>query len=128
LAFIHSCYTTANNHAPASMQLSSGISKPGYPSLGAWVAYGLGSQNQSLPSFVVMHETKPRGDDGIWSPGFLPKTYQPLLLDARRREEIANLARTPGMSDGQQRSQLDLLRQLNQEHQQSRPLEAHLDA
>lgn len=128
MAFLHSCYATANNHAPASMEISCGQVRPGYPSMGAWVTYGLGSLNQSLPSFVVMHETKPRGDDGIWSPGFLPKNYQPLTLDARRREEIANLARSPGQTESQQRAQLDLLRQLNQDHQALHPLENDLTA
>jgi hypothetical protein len=128
MAFLHSCYVTANNHAPASMQISGGFVRPGYPSLGAWVTYGLGSMNQNLPAFVVMHETKPRGDDGIWSPGFLPKNYQPLLLDSRRREEIADLNRAQGVSERQQRAQLDLLRQLNQEHLQQHPLEADLSA
>jgi hypothetical protein len=75
-----------------------------------------------------MHETKPRGDDGIWSPGFLPKNYQPLTLDARRREEIANLARSPGQGEAQQRAQLDVLRQLNQDHQAKHPVELDLAA
>src|SRR4051812_23000006 len=128
MAFIHSCYSKANNHAPAAMEISCGLAKPGYPSMGAWVTYGLGTVNQNLPAFVVMHETKPRGEDGIWSPGFLPKNYQPLLLDARQRERIANLARSPGMTDGQQRAQLDLLRELNSGHRQAHPLEADLEA
>src|SRR5947209_14278359 len=124
MAFLHSWYTSRNNHAPASIEISAGMNRPGYPSMGSWLTYGLGSMNQNLPAFVVMHETKPRGDDNIWSPGFLPKNNQPLLLDARRREEIANLARSPGMSDGQQRAQLDLLREMNQAHQQGRTQEA----
>src|SRR5262245_38740854 len=110
------------------MQISGGIVRPGYPSLGAWVNYGLGSLNQNLPAYVVMHDTKPRGDDGIWSPGYLPKDYQPLLLDSRRKEEIANLSRPQGISDQQQRAQLDLLQKLNQEHQQQHPLEGDLSA
>jgi hypothetical protein len=128
MAFLHSCYSSQNNHAPASLEISAGMNRPGYPSLGSWVTYGLGSMNQNLPAFVVMHDTKPRGDDGIWSPGFLPKSHQPLLLDARQRETIANLVRSPGMGDTQQRAQLDILRQLNQNHQQQHPLEADLAA
>jgi hypothetical protein len=117
MAFIHSCYSAANNHAPASMELAAGQSKPGYPSMGAWVTYGLGSTNDNLPAFVVMHDAKPRGDDGIWSPGFLPKTYQPLILDARQRETIRNVSRQPGITDARQKAQLELLQQMNQEHQ-----------
>lgn len=128
MAFLHSCYSSQNNHAPASIEISAGMNRPGYPSMGSWLTYGLGSLNQNLPAFVVMHETKPRGDDNIWSPGFLPKNNQPLLLDARRREEVANLVRSPGMNDTHQRAQLDLLRQLNEEHQRHHPLEADLAA
>jgi len=128
MAFLHSCYSSQNNHAPASLEISCGMNRPGYPSMGSWINYGLGSMNQNLPAFVVMHDTKPRGDDGIWSPGFLPKTFQPLLLDARRREEIANLSRSAGLTDPQQRAQLDILRQLNETHQQRHPLEGDLAA
>jgi hypothetical protein len=128
MAFLHSCYSTQNNHAPASMEISAGMNRPGYPSMGSWLNYGLGTMNENLPAFVVMHDTKPRGDDGIWSPGFLPKSNQPLLLDARRREEVANLSRRTGMTDPQQRSQLDLVRELNQSHQAARPQEADLAA
>jgi hypothetical protein len=128
MAFLHSCYSTQNNHAPASMEISAGMNRPGYPSMGSWLNYGLGTMNQNLPAFVVMHETKPRGDDGIWSPGFLPKSNQPLLLDARRREEIADLRRRTGMTEAQQRTQLDLLRELNQAHQTAHPQEADLAA
>lgn len=128
MAFIHSCYVTANNHAPASMELMCGIARPGFPSLGSWLTYGLGATNQSLPAFVVMHETKPRGEEGIWAPGFLPKNNQALLLDARKQETIANLARDSKMTDAQQRAQLDLLGQINQEHAQQHPLDSDLAA
>lgn len=127
-AFIHSCYSLQNNHAPAAIDLMTGTNRPGYPSMGSWLTYGLGTMNENLPAFVVMHDTKPRGDDNIWTPGFLPKNFQPLTLDSRRREEIANLARSPQMSDVQQRSQLDLLRELNQEHQEPRAAQADLAA
>ncbi len=127
-AFIHSCYTSQNNHAHAAVELMTGTNRPGYPSMGSWLTYGLGTMNENLPAFVVMHDTKPRGDDNIWTPGFLPKNFQPLTLDSRRREEIANLARSPQMNDAQQRSQLDLLRELNQEHQEPRSAQADLAA
>jgi hypothetical protein len=128
MAFLHSCYSLQNNHAPASIEIMTGVNRPGYPSMGSWITYGLGTMNENLPAFVVMHETKPRGDDNIWTPGFLPKSYQPLTLDARRREEIANLSRASGMSDTQQRAQLDLLREMNQQHQERRTQEADLAA
>ncbi|HUY36813.1 MAG TPA: DUF1501 domain-containing protein [Pirellulales bacterium] len=128
MTFIHSMYLRQNNHAPASLELMCGTNRPGLPSLGSWVTYGLGSENQDLPAFVVLHDTKPRGDDQIWSAGFLPKTYQALTLDARRREAIDNLARDTRHSDGQQRSQLALIRQINLEHAAARPTQADLAA
>jgi len=128
MAFIHSCHSVANNHAPASMELSAGVVRPGHPSMGAWVTYGLGSVSDNLPAFVVMHDAKPRGDDGIWSPGFLPKSHQPLLLDARQKETIANLARTGGVTEARQRAQLDFLKEMNAGHQKDHPLDAELAA
>ena len=126
MCFIHSMHLKANNHAPASMELMCGASIPGRPSAGSWISYGLGAENQNLPSFVVMHETRPRGDDQIWSAGFLPKTFQALALDARRKEAIDNLARAKEESESQQRATLDLLRDVNGEHARMRPLQAEL--
>jgi hypothetical protein len=120
MAFIHSCHSVANNHAPASMELAAGMSRPGYPTLGAWLSYGLGSTNDNLPAFVVMHDAKPRGDDGIWSPGFLPKTHQPLLLDARQKEAIRDISPLAGMTDSRRKAQLELLRETNLVHQELR--------
>jgi len=128
MCFLHSMHLKQNNHAPASIELMCGTNRPGLPALGAWLTYGLGSLNQDLPSYVVMHDTRPRGDDQIWSAGFLPKTYQALALDARRKEAIDNLLRDSKHSDAQQRSQLDLIRELNQEHAASRPTQADLAA
>ncbi len=128
MCFLHSMYLEQNNHAPASIELMCGTNRPGLPAMGAWTAYGLGSMNQNLPSYVVMHDTRPRGDDQIWSAGFLPKTYQALALDARRKEAIDNLLRDSKQTDAQQRSQLDLIRQLNQEHAATRPTQADLAA
>jgi len=128
MCFLHSMHLKQNNHAPASIELMCGTNRPGLPALGAWMTYGLGSMNQDLPSYVVMHDTRPRGDDQIWSAGFLPKTYQALSLDARRKETIDNLLRDARHSDVQQRAQLDLIRQLNQDHAASRPTQADLAA
>ncbi len=128
MTFIHSCYLKGNNHAPAAIELMCGTNVPGRPSAGAWVTYGLGTENQNLPAFVVMHDRKPRGDDQIWSAGFLPKTYQALALDARRKETIDNLLRAKEETDEQQRSALDLLRDVNGAHAHARPTQADLTA
>lgn len=128
MCFLHSMYLKQNNHAPASIELMCGTNRPGLPAMGAWLNYGLGSMNQDLPSFVVLHDTRPRGDDQIWSAGFLPKSYQALALDARRKESIDNLFRDQKHTDAQQIAQLDLLRKLNQHHASSRPTQSDLAA
>jgi hypothetical protein len=128
MCFIHSMHLRANNHAPAAMELMSGFSRPGMPSMGAWLDYGLGSMNRDLPSFVVMHERKPRGDDQIWSAGFLPKSHQALAIDARRPVAIDNLALRQGQSLEVQRADLDLLASLNAAHAAARPTQADLAA
>lgn len=128
MCFLHSMYLRQNNHAPAAIELMCGTNRPGLPSMGSWITYGLGSENQDLPAFVVLHDQRPRGDDQIWSAGFLPKTYQALALDARRKETIDNLVRDAKHNDVQQRSQLDLVRELNQQHAAARPTQADLAA
>jgi hypothetical protein len=128
MAFIHSMYLRANNHAPASIELMCGSTVPGRPAAGAWVTYGLGAENQNLPSYVVMHGRKPRGDEQIWSAGFLPKTFQALALDARRREAIDDILRAKDESEAQQRSALNLLRDINSEHALKRNAQSDLMA
>ncbi len=128
MAFIHSMYLRANNHAPASIELMCGSTVPGRPAAGAWVTYGLGAENQNLPSYVVMHGRKPRGDEQIWSAGFLPKTFQALALDARRREAIDDILRAKDESESQQRSALNLLRDINSEHALKRNAQSDLMA
>ena len=112
MAFIHSCHVRANNHAPACMEVMSGFSRPGMPSVGAWLDYGLGSLADDLPSFVVMHDKyKPRGDDQIWSSGFLPRSHQAMALNPAMK--IADLARRTGLTAERQREELDVLSRLN---------------
>ena len=126
MAFIYSCYSRSNNHTPAMLEMNSGVFLQGRPCVGSWVTYGLGSENQNLPGFVVMHGVKPRGGDPIWSPGFLPKVYQPTAIDGRSATPIENLARRNNMTNEQQRQQLDVLKALNTKHQELRPHEADL--
>jgi uncharacterized protein (DUF1501 family) len=105
-----------------------GLNRPGMPSMGAWLDYGLGTMNDNLPAFVVMHERKPRGDDQIWSAGFLPKSHQALAIDARRPVAIDNLSLRKGHSLASQRAELDLLAAVNGAHASARPTQADLAA
>lgn len=127
MAFVYSCYSRSNNHTPAMLEMNSGMFRQGFPCMGSWLTYGLGSENQNLPAFVVMHKVKPRGQDPIWSSGFLPSTYQPTTLDASKPVPIDNLKRLNGISQEDQRDQLDLLRDLNQKHANARPGELDLE-
>jgi hypothetical protein len=81
LAFIKSCYSESDNHVPALYQINTGIPRPGFPSAGAWITYGLGSENQNLPGYVVLGNTQGvKGGPHNWSAGFLPSTYQGTLF------------------------------------------------
>ncbi len=128
MAFIYSMYSRSNNHTPAMLEMNSGFFLQGRPCMGSWVTYGLGSENNNLPGFVVMRGVMPRGGSPIWSPGFLPKKYQPTAIDGRSKTPIANLAPLKGMTRKQQRAQLNILRAMNTKHQQLRPYEADLAA
>lgn len=128
MAFIYSCYSQSNNHTPAMLEINSGFIRQGFPSMGSWVTYGLGSENANLPAFVVMHGVKPRGGDPIWSAGFLPSVFQATSVDPRRPTPIDNLQRPGDMSPDQQRSMLDMLRQANARHATNRPFDADLAA
>jgi hypothetical protein len=131
MAFIHSCHTETNNHSPALFQINTGFSRMGFPCVGSWVTYGLGSENQSLPGFVVMYDTLgrgvPKGHAQNWGSGFLPGVFQGTALNIQGAP-INNLARDERMTDTQQRAQLDLMRKLNKHYQQQSGEEAELAA
>jgi hypothetical protein len=131
MAFIHSCFTQTNNHSPALFQMNTGMSRMGFPCVGSWVTYGLGSESASLPAFVVMYDTLgrglPKGHASNWGPGFLPGVYQGTALNAQGAP-IDNLSRPEHMSAADQRRQLDLLAKLNRAHLAENNGEAELAA
>jgi len=131
MAFIHSCHTETNNHSPALFQVNTGMSRMGFPCLGSWLTYGLGSTNQNLPGFVVMYDTLnrglPKGHASNWGAGFLPGVFQGTALNAQGAP-IDNLERAKDLSDPQQRAQLDLLKKLNRKHLQQSGGESDLAA
>jgi len=131
MAFIHSCFTETNNHSPALFQINTGFSRMGFPSVGSWVTYGLGTVNQNLPGSIVMYDTLgrglPKGYSQNWSSGFLPGVYQGTAL-AAQGAPIANLSRDSAVADTEQRNQLDLLAQLNRHQLQHTESDAALAA
>ncbi|WP_406694746.1 DUF1501 domain-containing protein [Singulisphaera sp. Ch08] len=120
MAFIHSAHTESNNHSPALFMMNTGLPRMGFPCVGSWVTYGLGSENQSLPGFVVMSDPRgrglPKGQAANWGAAFLPGVYQGTHLRSKG-SPIDNLERAGGMSDAQQRAQLDLINEFNRIHQ-----------
>jgi len=116
LAFIHSCWTDSNNHAPALFKINTGSTRQGFPCFGSWVTYGLGSDSRNLPAFVVMYDTLgrgvPKGHAQNWGAGFLPTIYQGTALKPQG-DPIDNLRRPSDVSADRQRQQLDLLAELN---------------
>jgi hypothetical protein len=119
MAFIHSLWTDSNNHAPALFKMNSGMSRMGFPCVGSWVTYGLGSESQDLPAFCVMYDTLgrgiPKGHSLNWGAGFLPSIYQGTAFKPQG-QPIDNLERPADLSAQRQRQQLDLLARLNRLH------------
>src|SRR5206468_2970554 len=114
MAFIRSCWCTSIVHAPAMYELHSGRTLMGYPSLGSWVTYGLGSSSENLPAYCVLlqPEGTPEGGAPCWGAGFLPAVYQGTLLRSGPNP-ILNLKPPPGMTPQRQRAALDLLQRMN---------------
>jgi hypothetical protein len=114
IAFIRTMATDVFNHAPAKIFLNTGSPQFGRPSMGSWLTYGLGSESQELPGFVVL-QSGPRGPRGgayNWGSGFLPTTYQGVPFRSAG-EPIVNLTSPQGVTADRQRDTLDAVRDLN---------------
>jgi hypothetical protein len=129
LAVIRSCWGNGINHAGGVCLMNTGSPIAGRPSLGSWVSYGLGTENENLPAFVVLQDTKTQVVNGPrnWGTGFMPAIYQGTRLEAGA-EPIPNLRPPEGSTPRQQRAKLDLLKQFNQQHADSRPQQTELEA
>ncbi len=115
-AFIKSLYTESNDHVPALYQINTGIGRPGFPSAGAWITYGLGSESQDLPGYVVLGNSQGvKGGPLNWSAGFLPTSFQGTLFRSSGAP-ILNLTRPDQVTRDDQRAQLDFLKKVNTEH------------
>jgi hypothetical protein len=126
IALIKSLYAEAADHVPALYQINTGIARPGFPSAGAWITYGLGSENQNLPGYVVLGNTQGvKGGPLNWGAGFLPSAFQGTLFRSEGNP-ILNLQRPQDVTKDDQRAQLDLLAKLNDEHLRQHPGRAEL--
>jgi hypothetical protein len=129
IAVIRSCWCDAINHSAGVCQMNTGSTLAGRPSLGSWASYGLGSENQNLPAFVVLLDGAGMVTNGPrnWGAGFMPAVYQGVRFE-NGAEPIPNLRPPQGIGQEQQRGRLDFLTQLNQRHAQARPQQSELEA
>jgi hypothetical protein len=116
LCLVRSMYTDAFNHHPGQLLLFGGSIQVGRPTMGAWVLYGLGSESQNLPGFVVLGSgVGTSGGTSNWSSGFLPSTYGGVVFRSSG-DAVLYLSNPPGVSRDMQRAGLDTLKDLNEEH------------
>ena len=130
LCVIRSMYANTPNHEQSMRLMNTGDERQSRPSYGSWLTYGLGSENQNLPGYVTLCPGLPVADSSNWRSSFLPGIYQGTYLDTRKKkpdELIANI-RNRGISNDDQRKQLDLLATLNRQHQQQRKEDDNLEA
>jgi hypothetical protein len=127
LAIIRSCHGDMVVHSAAQYQLMTGRILPGFPNMGSWVAYGLGTESESLPAYCVLPDPKGALEAGqpMYTQGFLPAVYQPTMLRAGARP-VLNLELPEGITTPQRRRTLDLLRNLNEA--EMKPGDAELEA
>ena len=129
IALIRSMKSESNNHVPAVYHMLSGSIIAGRPGLGSWVTYGLGTENQNLPAFVVM--TDPRalvgGGAGNWNSGFLPSNFQGVQFRSSGLP-VLNLKPPTGVTPEKQRESIEFINRLNEEWLRERPAEQELAA
>ncbi|MEO2016901.1 MAG: DUF1501 domain-containing protein [Fuerstiella sp.] len=117
IAFLHSMTADSPIHGSAMLMMNSGRVLSGHPCLGSWVNYGLGSENQDLPGFVVMLDPRggPISGSKNWSSGYMPATYQATVMRSQG-DPILDLSPPEELANGGQRKLLDTLREYNQQH------------
>lgn len=133
IAFVHSMVAKSNVHGPATFMQNTGFVLPGFPHMGAWISYGLGSMNQNLPTFVVLPDARgfaPNGPSN-WGAGFLPAAHQGSMIRVGKPNPIYDLFPPDSATFITPESERDgsaLLRQLNREHLSDRAGDSRLDA
>ncbi|MFN0019933.1 MAG: DUF1501 domain-containing protein [Pirellulaceae bacterium] len=130
ICLIRSMHANTPNHEQSMRLMNCGDERLSRPSLGAWLTYGLGSENENLPGFIAMCPGLPVADVSNWRSSFLPGVYQGTHLDTRKTkiDELIENIRSTEVSKRDQRRQLDLLSTLNRQHQDERADEPELEA
>ncbi len=127
IAFIHSLTSTTNTHGPAENFLSTGTQLDGFPSLGAWTSYALGTENQNLPAYVAIPDPRgvPQNGSNNWGPGFLPAAFQGTPVSSK--SPIRHLT-APGVTNAADQATRGLLQRMNERHLQQHPGDSKLAA
>ena len=127
-AFIHSLTSKSNTHGPAENFISTGFTLDGFPSMGAWITYALGSENENLPAFVAIPDPRgvPQASVNNWAPGFLPAVFQGTPFNSK--QPILNLQPPKSISNTTDIAARDLLKLFNEQHLKSNPDDANLSA
>jgi hypothetical protein len=130
MCFIRSMHADVPNHEPSLLLMNCGDSRLPRPSMGSWITYGLGTENQNLPGFVSLCPGYPIQESQNWQCGFLPGIFQGTYVDTRKEtiEELIENIHNKRVTFPEQRSQLDLLQRLNAEHLAKRQKDAQLEA
>src|SRR5216683_2427227 len=131
IAVIRSMHADVPNHEPSLMLMNCGEGRQLRPSVGSWITYGLGSENQNLPGFIAMCPGGyPITESQNWQSAFLPGVFQGTYIDTKHTEmeKLIEHIKSHSMSLGEQRGQLDLLQQLNERYQERRRQDAQLEA
>lgn len=128
IAFIHSLTARSNTHGPAMLQMNTGFILEGFPSMGAWTTYALGTENQNLPAFVAIPDPRglPPSGPANWTNGFLPAAFQGVPFNTDR--PIANLNPPRGNSPEGERDVAEFLGRLNRDHADRNPGHSELTA
>ncbi len=128
MCFIHSMTAKSNTHGPAENQMSTGFIFDGFPSMGSWVSYALGTENENLPAFVAIPDPRgiPQVGPNHWSSAFLPAVFQGTAFSADK--PIPNLARPEGISPATETATRDFLKLLNDHHLARHPGDTELSA
>jgi hypothetical protein len=122
LAFLRSVWGRSNDHVQSTLEMNTGFIRMGFPSMGSWVTYGLGTENSNLPGFIALQDARggPLAGPYNWQAGFLPATYQGTPFGAADNP-IVDLKPAKGVTPEQQRARLDMLSKLNEMHAERYP-------
>src|ERR1700722_9466203 len=122
MTFLYSMTSKSSNHTPATFFMNSGFTMNGFPCLGSWLSYGLGSRNENLPTFVILPDPRglPAGGSINWTNGFLPAAHQGVLIGSGK-EPVPDLFPQPGSDEAHMRAGIALAQQSNSEFMADNP-------